>query len=405
MKKSVIFIIVSVILVIGVYITRYINSPVETCVARISEYEKVVSGEALFVRKENVYNAGTSGTFYTYAEEGARVGKDRLLATVYDGVVDNQLLQEINNLDKKISDYRDYAKESYFSGDTANVEGRLKNFKDKIIDAREKGEPSEIVRIKNNMKSIISGSEPADIQSEIDILLRQKKSLENKLGYSKKNIYSDCSGVFSSHIDGLEGMLTVEKLNKYSVQDFLDASDGTEDKHVTKDGALEGDAVCKVIDNHVWYILAKVDAEYISEMKKGIKAELRFGNIPGVEASAKLIHISEPEEDSAVLVFECENYIEGVFSIRSTDIEIILEQYRGYEIPIYAVRVKDSKQGVMVQYGINEVFKPCKIIYTDREKDTVIISPITENVSNPLEEYDKIVIGEKVEDERGNNSQ
>ena len=97
------------------------------------------------------------------------------------------------------------------------------------------------------------------------------------------------------------------------------------------------------------------------------------------------------------MILECKKYIEGIFSVRQSTVEIISQQYKGFEIPIYAVRVKDGQQGVMVQYGINEIFKPCKVIFTNKDNDTVIIESVTENVRNPLEQYDKIVLGEKAD--------
>ena len=51
----------------------------------------------------------------------------------------------------------------------------------------------------------------------------------------------------------------------------------------------------------------------------------------------------------------------------------------------------------MVKYGVNEIFKPCKVIFTDSSNDTVIINAVTDGVTNPLEQFDKIVVGEKAE--------
>ena len=133
-------------------------------------------------------------------------------------------------------------------------------------------------------------------------------------------------------------------------------------------------------------------------LKKGQSVKLRFDSIPGVEAEAAVRRIDSGEENTLV-IFECEKYIEGIFSIRQSSVEIVAKSYSGFRIPISAVRVKDGQQGVMVKYGVNEIFKPCKVIFTDNSNDTVIINAITDGVTNPLEQFDKIVVGEKKEKE------
>lgn len=399
MKKSVIFIIAGVFLVIGVYIARYLDTPVETCLARTTEYEESVTGEAYLVRRESVYNAGASGTFYTYAQEGARVGKDRLIATVYNGIVDSQILQELNNLDKKIAELEEYSRNDIFVTDASDSENRLKNLKNQIIEAAENNEPAAVAKIKNNIKSITAGEKTSDVQAEIDALNNQKNSIESQLGRSKADIYSDSSGVFSTNIDGLENVLTVDKIDEYTTADF-DAAGEKLMQQAGRAAALDGEPICKVIDNHVWYVMVKLPKEKLESFEEGQKVTLRFDSVPGVEAEASLVNISEEQDQAdAVAMFECEKYIEGIFSVRKSTVEVIAKQYRGFEIPVYAVRVKDGQQGVMVQYGVNEIFKPCKVIFKNKENDMVIIEPVTQDVRNPLEQYDKIIIGEKAEQE------
>lgn len=138
MKKSIIIIIIAVVTVICVYAAKYLDKPVETVSARVTEYEESTTADAYLVREESVYTAEKSGTFYTYESEGARVGKNRLIATVYDGIVDSQSLQEINNLNKKIAEIEEYEKNNGFMKDNSDSETRLKNLKNEIISAAEK---------------------------------------------------------------------------------------------------------------------------------------------------------------------------------------------------------------------------------------------------------------------------
>lgn len=398
-KKSAVFIVAAVIVVICVYIAHYLDKPVETTLARMTEYEESTTADAYFVREESVYTAAASGTFYTYANEGARVGKDRLIATVYDGIVDQQSLQEINNINKKINELNDYNKNNSFLKDNSDSETRLKNLKNEIIQAAQANDTSQMSKIKSSIKSIVSGDTSTDSNESIEQLENKKNTLVANLGRSKSDIYSDCSGVFSTIIDGLESELTVDKINEYTLADFDAVSDKLAEVSA-KSTVLSGEPVCKVTDNHIWYVMAKLKTENTSMFEKGQKVILRFDSIPGIDAEAKVVRISSEEgSDYSLIIFECEKYIEGIFSIRQSGVEIVAKQYSGFRIPISAVRVKDGQQGVMVRYGVNEIFKPCNVIFTDRSNDTVIINAVTEGVTNPLEQFDKIVIGETAEKE------
>ncbi len=403
MKKSIIFIIIGVVLFVGVYIFKYLDSPVETEIARLTEYEEIITGDGYFICDERTYKAGATGTFYTYASEGARVGKSKHIATVYDGVVDSKILQELDNLNKKIDELEEYSKNDIFYVDESNIENRLKNLKNKIIEAKKSNEPYMVSKIKDSIKTTVLKEDSKDIETEVEVLKRQKQTLESQLGYMKYDVVSDCSGVFSTNIDGLEEILTVDRLDEYTIEDFNQVETNRKEE-TNKVAALKGDTVCKVIDNHTWYIMVKLEREKLDSLKKGQKVALRFDSVPGVEADAKVKDISlADEETEGIAIFECEQYIEGVFSVRDTRVEVILCQHTGYEIPIYAVRNHDGKQGVMVKYSVKEIFKPCEIVFTNTEKGTVIIKAITEGVNNPLEQYDRIVIGEKVKEKEGTN--
>lgn len=393
MKKSIVLIIIAVVAVVCVYAAKYLDKPVETVAARVTEYEESATAEAYFVREERVYTAEKSGTFYTYEDEGARVGKNRLVATVYDGIVDSLSLQEINNLNKKIAELEEYEKNNGFLKDDSDNETRLKNLKNSILEATENRDASQMSKIKSNIKEIVSGTASEASAESVEELEKRKNTLEAGLGKSKSDIYSDCSGVFSTIIDGLENELTVAGLDSYTLEDF-EALDERDIETATKSAVLSGETVCKVTDNHVWYVMAKTDNTL--DLKKGATVTLRFTGIPGVEAEAKVLR-TEPGEEHSLVIFECEKYIEGIFSIRRSDIEIVAESYSGYKIPISALRVKDGVRGVMVKYGVNEIFKPCEVIFTDKNDDTVIINAITEGVANPLEQFDKIIVGEKAE--------
>lgn len=398
MRRSVIYLIAITLAAAVFYGTRYVKTPVETRVATITTHEDYISTEAYLVRSEAVYTAAAAGTYYSYAAEGSRVGKDRLISTVYDGFVNSEILQELSNVDAKIRQLESSAEKStLFRSDNSSGQAAIENAKNSIISAAIDRDIAKITEAKNTIININSGN-TTDNTGALTELQATRTRLEARLTGTKHDIYSSMSGIFSSSTDGFESILTPEAIMSYKTADFY-ALSVPDDTAAAKSSVSSGEAVCKVVDNHSWYIMAPVSSQRASELHIGSRVTLRFDKLPGAEVSAELVSASEEEADAdtVLLIFKSDRYLEGAYSIRKSKADIVLESYTGFEVPVYSIRVSDGKNGVMVKNGVSEVFKECDIIYTNPETETVIITP-AENAKNRLEIMDKIVIGEKSAD-------
>lgn len=393
MKKSISFILLGVVCFCVFYGIRYLENPVETQTAVSEIYENKVDTAGYIVRTEQVYNAPVSGTVYHYIQEGTRVGKNRVLSTVYTGGVSHQTLQELNNINKKIAELENAGTEASYMAGGANSEENIENIKNNIIKAKTEHQISKIADYKAQINAIITGSAQNTPVQSIEELTTRKNGLEASLRSSKNDLYSQMSGVFSGNVDGLEEILTPKNVLSYKLADYNNLADTVKEHKTT---ASSGEPVCKVVNNHIWYVMMTVDREIAQGLKVGRKVKLRFGYLPGIEADAAVEYISTENSETGknVIVVKCEQYKEGVFSLRFSNIELILESYEGYRIPVSALRVQDGEKGVLVKNAGAQMFKPCNVIYTDTVGGTVIISPVS-GTQNMLREYDCIVVGEK----------
>lgn len=394
MKKSIVFILIFVAVFCVFYGIRYIENPEQTQVVFLETYENKIRTSGYIVRTEQVYSAPASGMVYHYIQEGTRVGKNRVISTIYTGDVSEQTLSELNNINQKIADI-----ESSINSDTAymaggsNNEENIENIKNNIIKAKASGKISKIASYKAQINSIVTGNAQTIEAESIEELERRKASLEASLRDNKNDIYSYMAGVFSKNVDGLETILTPKNVMSYTIADFKNLKD----EAVKESSQLnQGEPLCKVVNNHEWYVMTTLKADIAKELKTGQKVKVRFDYLPGIEASAKIEYISsEPSgTEENVVVIKCEEYKEGVFSIRFSKMDFILESYEGYKIPISALRVQDEQRGVLVKNGGTRVFKPCNVIYTDTVRETVIVSPVR-GAKNMITNGDKILIGEK----------
>jgi len=394
MKKSV-YIVLAVVLGICIfYGIRYIEKPVETQIALSEVYENKIDTSGYLVYTEQVYNAPVSGSIYHYIQEGTRVGKGKALSTVYTKEVSKETLQELNSINQKIHDLEsDGMGKNYFSS-SSNSQEVIENLKNNILDSKANNDISKIGKYKNRINAVITGDTKYLESGSVEELMERRTTIENGIKNYKNDIYSGISGVFSKNIDSYEGVLTPKKVLQYNYSDF-DKLEKPE-SHV-KETAEFGDPVCKVVNNHEWYVMTTVTKKETEQISVGKKVQVRFDSLPGVTANGKIEYISEEDATTArhVVVIKFEEYQEGVFSIRYSDMEIILESYEGYRIPVSALRVtEDGSKGVLVRNTGSQVVKPCNVVYSDIVNQTVIITPVSGS-KNLLKEYDHIVIGEK----------
>lgn len=394
MKKSITFILIVVVCFCVFYGIRYVENPVETQTAISEIYENKIDTTGYIVRTEQVYNAPATGMVYHYIQEGTRVGKGRVLSTVYTGDVSEETLQELNSINQKIAELENEGENTAYMTGGTNSEGDIENIKNNIISAKSTRKIEKIATYKALINSIITGDAKSTKTSTLDELVAKKNSIEASLRSLKNDIYSQISGVFSKNVDSLESVLTPKKIGTYKVADYDNLSENAKE---IKNSADSGQPICKVVNNHEWYVMTTVTKEQAQELKIGQNVKMRFGYLPGVTAGGKINYISTEEgnEDRNVVVIKFEEYREGVFSIRYSDMELILESYEGYKIPVSALRVtEDGKKGVLVKSAGAQVIKPCNVIYSDLVRQTVIITPVSGS-KNLLREYDSIVIGEK----------
>ena len=408
MKKIAAFIGIAAAFALIYYCIRYVQSPVSTLAAYSVTHEETVSCDAYIVRNETVYAAPSDGTFYSYAREGSRVGKNRSLCAVYSGSVSEEILKELATIDAKIAELSTtVVDETEFTTGGGSAESRLLAIQSSIEEAAAKNNIEEISRYKSEIEAIAAG-EPVKSKSEtLADLTSRKDALEAKITSPKQEIISTISGIYSTAVDGYEEILTPETARAMTAADFakIKPEQRVQSTPEPKSGDEEekapdvyaGDKICKVVDNHEWYIMALVEKEDIKDLTTGAGVKIRFGKLPSEETTAVIEAVSNeaPEQEKAVLLLKCDSYSEGAFSIRTSGIEIIKSSVSGFQAPVSAMRVSNGQNGVMVRSAGKEVFKPCKVLFRDEKNGTVIISPDTSDTNKMLMQYDMIILGEK----------
>ena len=401
MKKIITVILAAALCTFVYFLISYVQAPVSTISAYSVTLEEIVEGDAFLVRKETVYTAENGGTAYSYAREGSRVGNSRRICTIYSGEIDEGLLQELGTINNKITELGSVVVDSSgFTADSGSTAQRLLQLQEEIEAAAAENDIKKISKCKEEIELLASGGAVASNADRLAELTAERSRLESAITNPRQDIYSTEAGIYSTKIDGYENVLNVNNVADFNVEKFAQIKpEEKEDKgevDIVGD-TLPGDKVCKIIDNHVWYIVSLVEREKLEDLEKGDNVEVRFDKLPGEQVKASVVSVSnEPEgQKKAVVILKCESFSEGAFSIRATGVEIIRNSYSGFEVPVHAIRVSDGQNGVMVRVGGSDIFKPCRMIYQDENSDKAIIVPDTDDSKRELNEYDMIILGEK----------
>ena len=257
-----------------------------------------------------------------------------------------------------------------------------------------KNELSEIENYKAQINGIVTGDVKDIRTSSLEALEAKKQSLESSIQSSKIDIYSQTAGIFSKNIDGLEDVLTPKEVVNYHIAEYETIREPNPQKQMT---VTEGEPICKVVNSQNWYVMTAIKTENAGKLQKGQKVKLRFTELPGIEADGTVYYIS-PEDSKAeknVVLIKCEQYKDGVLSLRLTGVELVMDSYEGYRVPMSAIHNIDDEKYVMVRMDSKTVSRKCKILYTDVNDQTVIISKQFEDTRGMLKETDSIIIGEK----------
>ncbi|MGM9936253.1 MAG: HlyD family efflux transporter periplasmic adaptor subunit [Candidatus Ornithomonoglobus sp.] len=395
MKKFFIVVILLGVLLIAGYGISYFVSPVKSIALEEYGHEVGITAEqAYIVRDESVYYAGAAGTVYDSVAEGDRVSRDMLISTVYNGSVDTAALRELRVMDDDISRISSDSI-GITASDDATAENEISKRMESIPGLASSNDIEKVHEYKNDINSLRSGGELTE-GAELENLRNQRAEYEAGLSAEKNDIISDRSGIFSTYIDGLESILTPENVKTYDAEYIRSLSVGSS-HYETGNLVAEGDPVCKVMNNHIWYILGITDSEHAAILNSAEYVTARFTKLSGASAKGTVEYVSEPDADGECLyLVQIPSYIDSAFSYRNLDVDIIVEEYDGFKVPTEAIRTGEMMNDyyVYATKGSDTYQCKCDVLYTDPTDGFSIIQS-SEDADVKLTSMERLIVGER----------
>lgn len=382
------------VLVAAGYALHYAVSPLSTVEVRKETAENSIKEQdAYIIREESLFISDSDGTVYHNAFDGNRVARNSVVSTVFFGEIGTDKLKELGTIDKKIRLQSKKNSAYVYSVAEADVENTVNSILLDIPSMKEKNDVGAVAAAREDLNGIRSGSEKSQ-EDKINALKEEKQQIYADISTDYVEIASDISGVFTTYIDGAEGMLVPEEIESYTIG-YLQSLPKYTAKNIKKTKINAGEPICKVMNNLEWYVSVCVPSESIAEHKVGESVKVRFDSIAGDMADGTVFHIGEDEGGRTLVTVKCSTYLESAFSYRYATVDLVFNSYSGYRVPISAIRTdEDGSKYVLAMSGTHEYKCVCDILYTDLETGFSIVES-TEDAQNKIKSMERIVTGER----------
>ncbi|MDR0931273.1 MAG: hypothetical protein LBM38_06010 [Clostridiales bacterium] len=344
------------------FIIGFFNN-VKTSLVLNGSAEQTVSTDGFMLREESVIAAPSSGTLVCMANDGERVPAGSLIASVYNGKVDETVQAKLNKVNQQISELQSLAGLVYSDDNSEKTESQIASIISSIVIAAKDTNLSGISEYKYQLNNMISRTVVEDKQTTLESLQAQKNQLEASLGNARKDIYAPRAGVFASKLDGYENTFDVVNRNKLKPES-LEAIDKSKTAKFAKEVTQE-QAVCKIVDNYMWYYATIMDTKTASLLTVGQAITLEFPSVSSKKLKASVDSINYNETDKTVVVFACDEEWDSMFVVRNLSAEVGQKTYSGLKVPISSIHVENGVTGVYVISDNKCHFKPTTVLYSD----------------------------------------
>lgn len=381
---------VCLLLIASVFIIHQLYSsfykPITTQSAEFSTAVQGLNITGIFIRNETLVENNAGGVLHFVADEGSRVAKDGVIASIYETDTASLTVSQIEAVKRQIADIEDI--QSYNNLEATDLDllnNKVEDGLNALVKSSAAGNFSGSYDYAASLLSTINRRQMAtgvasDFSVQLAALNSRLAELNASLPAAKGYVNAAQSGYFVSVTDGYEKVLKCDDLSQITPEFIKDMQPDT-----------VGDTVIgKIVSDYEWYIAAKVTINESLKYKEGDSLTIRTAvkSCPDLSVTVKKINISDNSSD-AVLIFACDQMNSEIAAMRSVNMEIISSEYSGLKVSKSALRVIDSKTGVYVLNGMQLKFVPVNVLYSN---DAYIICEQQKSTDTVLRLYDEVIV-------------
>ena len=399
----------------------YFSDPLTTTLAYTYQVEESVSLSGYVVRQEQVLEDDGGGLLRLRREEGERVSRGGVVASVYADQSSLDRQAEISTLESRVEQLQ-YAQDAAGSSEVsmkldAQILQNILEYRqcltaDRMAKAETYGSQLRALVLKRDY----TYSENEDLSGQIEALQAQIKELKTQAAGSVRTVTAPVSGLYSAVVDGYETVLTPESLSDMTPSQL---------SAVRADSTVSS-GVGKLILGDSWYYAASMsaaDAEELQEAsdalkKAGKSLTLRFAKSVERDLPVTVSRIGPEENGRCVVVFEGKTYLSRLTLLRQQSAQVVWDSTEGIRVPKEALRmekvtvnsegqrVTEEATGVYCVVGMEARFKPVEVVYNGssfllvrsaapEDRENLRLRPGDEVIITANGLYDGKVVGQK----------
>ena len=323
----------------------------------------------IIIRSEQKIDTNLSGTISAKVADGTLVPAGKLIASVVNENADSEVQANLAKINKRIEELESAKKVSdNFTDDVYKLDSKISEKVASLVYYTNIGDNKKITETKAEISALYDkknrvDSSGAATKTDLENLTAQKNELEAQLAEFEQNVYAPSPGVFVSHTDGYEDVLSVDNAKDLKYSDFKNIADKLR-KNEEKGGEEKNEI--KLIDNYMWCVALAADKDRCADFEVGEEVFIRI-NDDSKNIKGNIMSISDDKGSNHVIVVSTTAYDADSYMQRSVDVELIKNIYSGLKVPVSALTKKDGVDGVYVVNDNTEKFKTVEIIYKDEK--------------------------------------
>lgn len=383
-----ILLIVVILFYVGFQAYRAIfNSVTTEMVSSYSVYESIKT-EGIVFRNETIVPAVSSGHAYYSIENGSRVSKGGVIASVYPTADGGLIAQQIADIDQRIASLRALQSDDstqHLSLDLLNTQ--IINAVNTLVTDAEDGTINSSAMTKNDLLTLLSKKQmligsSTDMSAAIAALETEKKQLQQKSSRATSQLTAPEAGYFVDRTDGYEKILAKVDPTALTVADI--------EEHLKKEPDAAIASSGKIVGGYEWYLGCVVSEDYYNALAVGNNLTVRMAFVTDEEIPVTVASCKKNAQGKLAVVFRCVYMSEELSTVRKETVEIQLVEHTGLKVPKRAIVINDDMQaGVYIRSGNVVAFRKIKQLYS--EPADYVICEDTQAVGF-LHMYDDIIV-------------
>ncbi|MBE6985300.1 MAG: hypothetical protein E7434_06810 [Ruminococcaceae bacterium] len=340
---KIITIVLAVFLVVYIVLSMTIDDGVAHTIETVL-YCEVGDGETVsgFVVRDEKLLTSTAPIVVCDLTEGERVGSGQAVATGYTNDSARQSRQQLFSLQNQREQLSLAARET----DGKNSDVLDAQISDLIVSITAQANAQRMDAMRTYITELeplilrrcVSGDDADEIQTRIDRIEERIDLLTKQSASGAHSVTVDEPGYFSNAVDGLESVLTPERIMSMDLHDLRNMQD--------EKSTIPDNAIGKLAVGQKWYFVTKIPEDRPCAVGDYLTVNFSMQGLQ--ELDMKVERITSAQDGECLLVLSSSRHLHRIISLRTQTAEIVFDTYEGLRIPKEALYVVDGLTGVYV---------------------------------------------------------